>query len=227
MREYVRMVAIMTIFAGMTVAMPLVSRPSFGAIFAHTTEIQNSGAHWFVHLHVEPFHNNLMPDSNRISLSDTRLCFIPTPENNSTDQLRLKTIEMITQTCTAYRVVLLKFDLQRSKFVRDIRQIIVNINEIVDGTHSLARQHCDAPLDFVSSLGKGLFGFVKQSDLTKMASFMINLVQQTNATDDLIITNQDRFESTTRPQSGCISASVSHVQEHQRAINRLIDSMRG
>ena len=193
MREYVRMV-IMTIFAGMTVAMPLVSRPSFGAIFVHTTEIQNSGAYWFVHLHVEPLPDNLMPDSNRKNLSDMRLCFIPTPENNSTNQQRLKMIKMITQTCTAYRVVLLKFDLQRSKLVRDIRQIIVNINEIVDGTHSLASQRCDAPLDFVSSIGKGLFGFVKQSDLAKMASFMINLVQQTNATADLIIRNQDRFE---------------------------------
>ena len=96
------MVVMMTIFAGMTVAMPLVSRPSFGTIFAHTTEIQNSGAHWFVHLHVEPLPNNLMPNSNRKSLSDMRLCFIPTPEINSTNQQRLKTIEMITQTCAAY-----------------------------------------------------------------------------------------------------------------------------
>ena len=60
-----------------------------------------------------------------------------------------------------------------------------------------------------------------------MATSMINLVQQTNATADLIIRNQDRFESPTRLQSGRISASVSHVQENQMAINRLIDSMRG
>ena len=56
---------------------------------------------------------------------------------------------------------------------------------------------------------------------------MINLVQQTNATADLIIRNQDRFESASSLQSGRISASVTHVQENQRAINRLIDSMRG
>ena len=159
MREYVRMVVIMTIHAGMTVAMPLVSRPSFGTIFAHTTEIQNSGAHW---LHVKPLPDNLMPDSNRKSLSDMRLCFIPTPENNSTNQQRLKTIEMIAQTCAAYRTVLLKFDLQRSKLVRDIKQMIVNINEILDGTHSLTRQRRDAPLVFVSSIGKGLFGFASR-----------------------------------------------------------------
>ena len=111
MRKYVRIVVIMTLFAGMTVAMPLVSRPSLGMIFVHTTEIQNSGAHWFVHLHVDPSANNFMPDSNLKSLSYMRLCFVPTPENNSTNQQRLKTIEMITQTCTAYRTVLLKFDL--------------------------------------------------------------------------------------------------------------------
>ena len=221
------MVVIMTLFAGMTVAMPLVSRPSFGTIFAHTTEIQNSGAHWFVHLHVEPLPNNLMPDSNRKSLSDMRLCFIPTPEINSTNQQRLKTVEMITQTCAAYRTVLLKFDLQQSKLARDIKQMIVNINEIMEGAHSLTRQRRDALLDFVSSIGKGLFGFAKQSDLAKMATFMINLVQQTNATADLIIRNQDRFESATRLQKGRISVSVTHVQENQRAINRLIDSMRG
>ena len=86
MREYVQMAVIMTIFVGMTVPMPLVNRPSFGTIFAHTTEIQNSGAHWFVHLHVEPLPDNLMSDSNRKSLSDTKLCFIPTPQNNSTNQ---------------------------------------------------------------------------------------------------------------------------------------------
>ena len=73
----------------------------------------------------------------------------------------------------------------------------------------------------------GLFGFTKQSDLAKMATFMINLVQQTNATADLIMRNQDRFESATRLQSGRISVSVSHVQENQRAINRVIDGMRG
>ena len=83
-----KVVVIMAIFAGMTVAMPLVSRPSFGTIFAHTTEIQNSGAHWFVHLHAEPLPDNLMPDSNRKSLSNMRLCFIPTPENNSTSRQR-------------------------------------------------------------------------------------------------------------------------------------------
>ena len=47
------MVAMITIFVGMATAMPLVSRPSFGTIFAHTTEIKNYGAQWFVHLHVE------------------------------------------------------------------------------------------------------------------------------------------------------------------------------
>ena len=114
-REYVRMVVMMTIFAGMIVAMPLVSRPSFGTIFAHNTEIQNSGAQWFVHLSVEPLPNNLMPDSERKSLSDMKLCFIPTPENNSTNQQRLKPLEMITRTCAAYRTVLLKFDLQQDK----------------------------------------------------------------------------------------------------------------
>ena len=83
---------------------------------------------------------------------------------------------MITQTCATYRTVLLKFDLQQSKLVRDIKQMIVNINEIMEGAHSLTRQRRDTPLDFVSTIGKGLFGFVKQSDLAKMASFMINLV---------------------------------------------------
>ena len=143
-----------------------------------------------------------------------------------TNQQRLKTIEMITQTCAAYRTVLLKFDLQQSKLVGDIAQMMVNINEIMEGAHSLTCQRRDAPLDFVSSIGKGLFGFAKQSDLAKMATFIINLVQQTNATAD-IIRNQDCFDSATRLQSGRISASVTHVKEHQRAINRLIDSMRG
>ena len=80
-----KVVVIMAIFAGMTVAMPLVSRPSFGTIFAHTTEIQNSGAHWFVHLHVDTLPDNLMPDSNHKNLSDMRLYFIPTSEINSTN----------------------------------------------------------------------------------------------------------------------------------------------
>ena len=64
-------------------------------------------------------------------------------------------------------------------------------------------------------------------DSIETFSISIDLVQQTNATADLIITNQDRFESATRLQSGHISAFVSHVQGNQRAINRLIDSMRG
>ena len=123
-----KVVVIVAIFAVMTVAMPLVSRPSFGTIIAHTIEVQNSGTHWFVHLHVEPLPDNLMPDSNRKNLSDMRLCFIPTSEINSTNQQHLKTVEMITQTCAPYRTVLLKFDLQRSKLVRDIKQMIVNIN---------------------------------------------------------------------------------------------------
>ena len=122
---------------------------------------------------------------------------------------------------------LTKFDLERSKLMRDIKQMIVNINEIVDGTHSSARQRRDASLNFVSSIGKGLLGIAKQSYVAKMATFMINLVQQTNASADLIIRNQAHFESATPLQSGCISASVSHVHENQMAINRLIDGMRG
>ena len=212
---------------GFDVAVPLVSRPSCGTIFGHTTEIQNSGAKWFVHLSVEPLPNNLMPDSKRRSLSDMRLCFIPTPENNSTNQQRLKTLEMITQTCAAYRTVLLKFDLQQDKVVKEIKQIVVNIRNIMEGTHSVIRQRRDAPLDSVPSIGKGLFGFAKQSNLAKGATFMISLAQQTNATADLTVRNQDRFESATRIQSTRVSASLGHVQENQRAINRLIDSMRG
>ena len=84
------MVAMITIFVGMATAMPLVSRPSFGTIFAHTTEIKNYGAQWFVHLHVETLPDNLMPDSNRKSLSDMRLCFIPSSEINSTNQRSLR-----------------------------------------------------------------------------------------------------------------------------------------
>ena len=64
------MVAMITIFVGMATAMQLVSRPSFGTIFAHTIEIKNYGAQWFVHLHVETLPDNLMPDSNLKSLSD-------------------------------------------------------------------------------------------------------------------------------------------------------------
>ena len=56
---------------------------------------------------------------------------------------------------------------------------------------------------------------------------MINFVQQTYTTADLIKRNQDRVESVTHLQSGCISAFVSKVQENQRAINWLIDDMRG
>ena len=97
----------------------------------------------------------------------------------------------------------------------------------MEGTHSIIRQRRDAPLHFVSSIGKGLFGFAKQSDLAKVATFIISLAQQTNATADLIVRNQDRFESATRVQSNRISASLGPVQENQRAINRLIDSMRG
>ena len=93
-----------------------------------------------------------------------RLCFIPAPENNSTNQQRLKTVEMITQTCAAYRTVILKFDLQQSKLVRDIKQMTVNINEIMEGA-----QCRNTPLDFVSSIGKRLSGFAKQSDLAKMS----------------------------------------------------------
>ena len=134
---------------------------------------------------------------------------------------------MTTQTCAAYRTVLLKFDLQQDKLVKEIKQMIVNIRNIMEGTHSLIRQRRDAPLDFVSSIGKGLFGFAKQSDLAKVATFIISLAQQTNATAVLIVRNQDRFESATRVQSNRISPSLGHVQENQRAINRLIDSMRG
>ena len=134
LREYVRMVVMMTIFVGMIVAMSLVSRPNFGTIFAHTTEIQNSGVQWFVHLSVEPLSNNLILDSKRRSFSDMRLCFIPTSENNSTNRQRLKTLEIISQTCAAYRTVLLKFDLQQNKLVKEIKQRVVNITNIMEGT---------------------------------------------------------------------------------------------
>ena len=171
------MVVKITIFAGMVVVMPLVSLPSFGTIFAHTTEIQNSGAQWFVHLNVEPLPNNLIPDSKRRSLSDMTLCFIPNPKNNSTNRQRLKTLEMISQTFAAYRTVLLKFDLKQDKHVKEIKQMVVNIRNIMEGTHSLIRQRRDAPFDFVSSIGKGLFGFAKQSDLAKVATCIISLAQ--------------------------------------------------
>ena len=74
--------------------------------------------------------------------------------------------------CEAFRPVLTKFNKQKKEIIAEIDSIQDHVIRLVQQTGT-QRNKRGAPLEFVSSAAKGLFGFAKHVDVIEMGKICL------------------------------------------------------
>jgi hypothetical protein len=206
----------------------MISRPSYGVVFAPLATVQNSGARWLSYLQLPDMTANLIPEIARSSLNMQQACLydIDLTSNRTIVNKHGALLESIFQICHAYRPVLTRFNKQKALIIEDIDRIQDGVMKLVK-TSRKEKTKRDAPLDFVSSIGKGLFGFAKHSHLEALYNNVANLQSAVNSSIGKMIRNQELMESVIELTDERITLAQSAIADSQRQINKIVTDMHG
>ena len=182
--------------------------------------IQNAGSFWTMYFTLETLTVDVVPWQARVNLARVEACGVPEVDN-AILAVR-QAVETVAQICTVYKLVLRRYDYQRGDIVQKIATMVRGLNGML-GVKT--RNKRDAPLDFMSKVGKSVFGLARNKDLRNLARMIGQMQQQIDGMGETIIRNQDLLEAAFKLQEGKINVTKQAVIGNQHTINRLIDRM--
>jgi hypothetical protein len=204
--------------------LPTISRESYGTVFARSGEIQNAGAFWTTYLTFDHVPDDLIPNEVKQEINPDRLCYLGSQEPSETNSSHLQVWDTLSRICDAHKPVVVKFHNQKMKIIKEIETLQRQIKQL--GTdRTKGRRERAAPLDFVSTAGRSLFGFAKHSQLITVATMLLKLQQHTNQTISQMMRNQDYLEAAFRVQDDRLNMTRHSIVAQQQVINRLVSAM--
>ena len=203
----------------------VISRPSYGVMFNPLYHIQNSGAEWTNYI--------ILPDVTKLRLNasdvgptfSAQVCHINIKRTRNLTDVQLRAFKTVEDICNAYAPTLKEFESTRNQLINEILFVQTAIRDVVTGNHDSqkGRRKRAAPLDGISTIGKGLFGFAKHTDLQAVHENLLNLQAQTNESMGRIIQHQELTESALRLHDEKLAKGFEQLMNNSEKINLMID----
>ena len=206
----------------------MVSRPNFGVVFSPIAKLQNSGSAWVNYLKLPSMTDEIIPPESRSELRAQSACSVSPSlfQNQTVVEAYQGHIETIMSICESFKPVITRYNRQKKMIITDIDDIQDHIRRLGWRNDQEMRGRRDAPLDFISTIGKGLFGFAKHSDVEEIEENLFNLRQGVNESIQNLIRNQNLMQSAMKINNDRLETAHENVRESQRRINRIVNDMR-
>lgn len=201
-----------------------VNRPNYGVIFTPVTQLQNSGSFWRNYIQLQNFTDQLIPNFVRTHASETFLCNLEYQGNDTSSTYKTLALKTMKAICVTLSPSLSAFNLQKQKLINDIDTSQMTIQQLMKGTQ-LAKTKRNAPFDFVSSLGKSLFGLSKHSDLLHLHENLQNLKFQTNTSLGRIQRHSNLLQSVVNIQNDRINKAKLSIIDNELRINSTLNNI--